>query len=635
MADIFVSYKAEDRRRIQQLVQTLQIDGYSVWWDEQIGGGDEWRIAIEQQLDAAQCVIVIWSKRSVGPEGRFVRDEASRAADRGVYLPVKIEDVRMPLGFGETQALALTGWRGNRSDPRYRAVLASVQRLVGQARSSDPSRGGQKRWQPGASRRGVIALAMATAVVAATGGWFLLKPWTVNTDSVVVLPFANLSGDPAQAYFSDGMAEEVRSALSRIPGLKVVARTSSEKVRDDDIQTAARKLSVSHVLTGSVRRSPSLIRVSVQLVDGNDGIERWSEVYDRPAGDALTVQSDIARSVAQALSIQLGRVQWSALTEGGTKDPTAEDLYLKADAVWTSNPTREGLTEAIKLLDSAIRVDPNFAEAYAKKGRAIRALTSEYSSSAADFSRGFGAAEAAAREALRRAPGLASAYATLASIRVAQLDFKAANAYFALASPSTSQEVYVQLNYANFVGNVGHIHQAVELSDRAAAIDPLNPFPIEIKLSILVAGRQYSDAVRVARDLLQWAPGRPITLYQLGTALLLLGQIDEARSAFARTPPDFNGRIIGEGLLAARTGDRAGSDRAIVWLRKTSGDASSYQCAHIYAQRGETELAFGALNRALHVRDPGLVLLPTDPFVDPLRSDPRFGQLVRQLNFPG
>jgi hypothetical protein len=113
MADVFVSYKAEDRRRVKPLVETLQAEGFSVWWDEQIGGGAAWRQAIEAELNAAKCVIVIWSNRSAGPEGTFVQDEATRAQQRHVYVPVLIDKVHLPLGFGETQALALNGWRGD------------------------------------------------------------------------------------------------------------------------------------------------------------------------------------------------------------------------------------------------------------------------------------------------------------------------------------------------------------------------------------------------------------------------------------------------------------------------------------------------------------------------------------------
>ncbi len=125
MSDVFVSYKAEDVRRVRPLVEALEAEGYSIWWDEQIGGGTAWRQAIEAELNAAKCVIVAWSKRSVGTEGSFVQDEAARAQQRHVYVPVTLDKVHVPLGFGETQALPLSGWKGNRSDPRYLAVLAA------------------------------------------------------------------------------------------------------------------------------------------------------------------------------------------------------------------------------------------------------------------------------------------------------------------------------------------------------------------------------------------------------------------------------------------------------------------------------------------------------------------------------
>src|SRR5690348_5920640 len=132
MADVFVSYKAEDRRRVAPLVHALEAEGFSVWWDEQIGGGTSWRQCIEAELNAAKCVVVMWSAQSVGPDGAFVQDEATRAQERHVYVPILIDDVHLPLGFGETQALPLAGWRGKRSDPRYRAVLSAVQRCAGQ-----------------------------------------------------------------------------------------------------------------------------------------------------------------------------------------------------------------------------------------------------------------------------------------------------------------------------------------------------------------------------------------------------------------------------------------------------------------------------------------------------------------------
>jgi serine/threonine-protein kinase len=304
MVDVFVSYKAEDRRRVLPLVRALEEDGLSVWWDAHIGGGVDWRESIQEHLDSARCVIVVWSKRSVAREGRFVRDEASRAQRHQTYLPVRIDKVDPPLGFGETQAIPLTGWNGDRSDERYRAVLEAAKSILAGEHYAQKERvsGSIK-----VNRRTALAGAGAVAV-AAVGGWVFLRSAAARaSNSIAVLPFANLSGDPAQSYFSDGIAEELRSALARIPKMKVMARTSSEKVRDDDIQTAATKLDVDHILTGSVRKSPSTIRISTQLVDGKTGLEQWSEAYDRPAGDVLDVQTDIAAKVASALSLRLRR----------------------------------------------------------------------------------------------------------------------------------------------------------------------------------------------------------------------------------------------------------------------------------------------------------------------------------------
>ena len=139
MVDVFVSYKAEDRRRVVPLVQALEADGLTVWWDAHIGGGVDWRDSIEEHLDAARCVIVVWSKRSVGREGRFVRDEATRAQRRDTYLPVRIDKVEPPLGFGETQAISLTGWSGDRSDGRYQSVLSAVRAITSGERPASPS----------------------------------------------------------------------------------------------------------------------------------------------------------------------------------------------------------------------------------------------------------------------------------------------------------------------------------------------------------------------------------------------------------------------------------------------------------------------------------------------------------------
>src|SRR4028118_1144853 len=198
-ADVFLSYKAEDRTRLKPLVAALEAEGFSIWWDAHIGGGANWREDIQQNLDDAKCVIVAWTKRSVGPAGNFVREEATRAQRRGVYLPVRLDAVEPPLGFGEVQALSLKGWKGDRADPRFQAVADAVRsRISGEHQPRRPTHFAER----GISRRAVMAGGAGAVALAGAGGWLLLKPTAVNAKRIAVLPFANLSGHDKQAYFS-------------------------------------------------------------------------------------------------------------------------------------------------------------------------------------------------------------------------------------------------------------------------------------------------------------------------------------------------------------------------------------------------------------------------------------------------
>jgi serine/threonine-protein kinase len=221
--DVFVSYKAEDRARLRPLVAALEAEGFTVWWVTHIGGGAHWREDIQVHLDAAKCVIVVWSKRSVGIEGDFVRDEANRARKRGAYLPVRLDPVEPPLGFGEVQAISLRGWKGDRGDLRFLTIAEAVRRRIAGEDIAHVDLGSHG---PVVSRRTLVAgSAVAATAVLATGGWFLLKPTPANAKRIAVLPFDNLSGDASQAYFAEGIAEELRSALTRI-GLEVIGRAS-------------------------------------------------------------------------------------------------------------------------------------------------------------------------------------------------------------------------------------------------------------------------------------------------------------------------------------------------------------------------------------------------------------------------
>ena len=220
-AQVFISYKSEDRARVQPLVAALEAEGFSVWWDAHIGGGTNWQNEIEQHLDAAKCVVVAWTKRSVGNDGHFVRDEARRAQRHGAYLPVCLDPVEPPLGFGETQALLLQGWKGDRADPRFRALVDAVRACLSGERAVAAT---VHTSEPRVSRRVVITSGIGAVVIAGAGGWALYKPGAAAAwNRIAVMSFSNMSGDATQAYFSDGIAEELRGALSRV-GMRVIGK---------------------------------------------------------------------------------------------------------------------------------------------------------------------------------------------------------------------------------------------------------------------------------------------------------------------------------------------------------------------------------------------------------------------------
>lgn len=628
MSDIFVSYKAEDRRRVEPLVQALQADGFTVWWDTQIAAGAEWREDIQAQLDAAHCVLVVWSRRSVGRAGRFVREEASRSQRLGTYLPVRIDRVEPPLGFGEIHAIALQGWKGNKEDTQYRA-------LVGAIRSVIAGEAPQIAAQPAtaATRRSILIGGGATAaVIGAVGGWELFSPRkAAAANSIAVLPFANLSGDPGQDYFSAGIAEELRSSLSLLQGLKVAGRISSEAVRNQDAATAARRLRVANILTGSVRRAPGMVRVTSQLIDGKNGLEKWSASYDRPEGNVLAIQSDIAQNVVSALSVELGSAGVKALTIGGSSNPEAHDLYLRATTQVQNDDSEASLKEANALLDAAIAKDPQFAKAYAAKSRNLSYLA-DVGHTPEETARGYSDAVAAGRRAIALAPRLPDGYAAVADGLYGQRKIAEAMKQIDMGSSFAPNDLQLlQSAVIAFVAG-GQTRRAVDYANRMVEIDPLNPLSHRRRYYALFYDRQYDACIAEAQRTLKLAPGLALPPYFIALSLIMRRQPKEAQHYLEMLPNDLTVRLAGEAIVASKLGDRPLSDKKLDELQAGYGDAASYQFAQVYAQRREPERAFAALERGFKVNDPGLNTLIADPLFDPIRSDPRFDAMTMRVD---
>ncbi len=632
MADIFLSYKAEDRDRVRPFVEALEAAGHEVWWDARISGGEDWRQSIADQLDRARCVIVAWSELSVGPQGRFVRDEAGVAQESGRYLPITIDRVRPPLGFREIQAIDLSDWEGDVSDPGFQAVLAAVRAVHEGRYVAPPPSFSINPPRSGPSRRTVITGGAALASAAAIGGFVLLRPDAANAKRIAILPFANLSG-AQQDYFADGLAEELRGALARA-GLEVIGRTSTQAVANKGTATIVKELGVSYILTGSIRRSAPNIRVSAQLTAGDSGVETWAENFDRADGDAIRIQADIAERVASALSIAVGTIR-KALEIGGTRDSLAQDYVLQgAELLRVQGLTKEVLRAVIALNAKAIARDPNYVRAILSTGQLQASYAGQFASGPEEGARWLADAERTIRRGVSLAPTFGPAYAALADLDRGRLRYRPALAGFRKAielSPTTSNTIVRSLNALPWIGT---LEEAERAARTAVLLDPLSPTAYSLLNLVLSLAGRTSDAIAAGRKAIELSPTNANALTQLAYSYVGSGDFPAAlRTIEALSEDDFNRPFV-RGAIAAKKKQPAGIAQSIEELHKLFGEFASYQFAQIYALAGQTEKSLSALAVAEKVMDPGLMSTMRDPFLTSLRGDGRFAALIGRLDYP-
>ena len=619
--DIFLSYSRQDLAIAGKMATALKAAEHGVWWDQALKSGEVYDQVTETALREARVVIVLWSKAAVASD--WVRSEATVALQRSALMPVMTEACQRPVMFELRQSADLIGWKGNAKDPRLVAFVADVTRQLATpdtAASAMAAAVPVTAPQSGPSRRLLIGGAAGVAALAAGGfgAWkFMGGRADDGTASVVVLPFANLSGEASQAYFADGLAEELRNALSQIVGLKVIGRASSERFRDSaDLADVATQLGAANVLTGSVRRSAATVRISAQLSDSKTGVEIWSQTYDRPAGDVLDIQSSIATSVVGALSPRLGKAA-GKLQVGGTDNVEAQALYFQADSSVVTDAA--SAAKGIAQLDAAIALDPNYALAHSRKANFLATLSgreTDWSASRKLYAQ----AVASARRAVEIAPKSGRALANYSTFELGQLNVRTAVAGAERAAQLEPGNPDAIAGAARSIFTVNPARAAV-LAGRAIALDPFSARAFHAHAEALFSLGRYDDAVVAARkalDLSNGVRGRA----QLFESLVMLGRLAEARPLIAkrtlwRGPADT-------ALLEARAGNRAAGDVALIALGSYAPETTGYARARIHAQRGDLETALAALAEALARQDPLLSIIAFDPFVDPLRKDPRF-----------
>lgn len=347
MADVFVSYARSDKSRVAPLVAAIEARGWSVWWDPEIAPGEEFDRQIARELSAAAAVLVVWTPKSV--ESRWVRGEARDGADRGILVPVRFEMATLPIDARALHTTDLDEAGTDAGHPRLLEVLRALEAVIARGRAARPPVADRVAAQPAPDR---------------------------SRPSICVLPFTNMSGDPEQEYFSDGITEDITTDFSKVSALAVVARSTAfiYKGKSVDVPRVARDLGVSHVLEGSVRKSGGRVRITAQLVDASTNDHVWAERYDRDLSDIFALQEEISHAIVKALRVKLLPAEKEAIERRGTENVEAYNLYLMAWQLYVGNARNEEDVQAMEKIERlcarATEIDPGYAQAWALKATA-------------------------------------------------------------------------------------------------------------------------------------------------------------------------------------------------------------------------------------------------------------------------
>ena len=561
MADLFVSYARADRARVAPLVAALEREGWSVWWDPEIAAGQEFDSLIAEQLGKARAAIVVWTPTSVA--SRWVRGEAREAADRGVLAPVRFENAILPLDLRAIHATDLDGWGEDASCASFRDLVRAIKTLLGET-------------APGAQ----VA---------------------VRKLSICVLPFTNISDDPQQEYFSDGISEDIITDLSKVSALFVVARNTAFTLKGKslEIPQVARQFGVSHVLEGSVRKAGSRVRITAQLIDGATGGHVWADRYDRDLTDIFALQDEISEAIVAALKLRLLPEEKKAIERRGTDNAEAYDLFLMARRYWTGKASnRRDLV--IRLCRGAIDLDPKFARAWALMA-VCQSAKANNSLTAGD--EGWASAE----RALAIDPDLAEAHAAKSTV----------------------------LYYR------GRTDEAEAEIDIALRLDPTSPDVNSAAGGLAVQTRRFADAIRYF-DLAGAADeadvGCPFMTIQCHEAVGdKAGAEAAAREALARVEkalaaePD-NAVLLGMGVCALIC--LGETEKAKTWAKQAlllepDDGMVPYNLACAIIRTGDYEYALDLLEDSLGKAGRGnMVWAQQDSDLDPLRDHPRYRAMM-------
>jgi adenylate cyclase len=580
MADVFVSYARVDKARVAPIVAAIEARGWSVWWDPEIAAGQLFDDQIEAQLAAAKCVLVVWTPTSVA--SRWVRGEAREAADRGILVPVRFDDARLPMDVRALHTTDLDRWGDNPSSAPFQEVLRALGGMM--ARNAAP--------------RAESAVAGAPADPAPKS----------SRVSICVLPFANMSGDAEQEYFSDGISEDIITDLSKVSSLAVVSRNTAFgfKSRSVDIAQIGRQLKVAYVLEGSVRKAAGRVRITAQLIEVSKDNHVWAERYDRDLEDIFALQDEISQAIVKALKLKLLPEEKKAIEQRGTNNLEAYNLYLMARQFSvTGNYGNVRRCEAIiRLCRSATEIDPGYATAWALMAVAQAALKFYFNGP------GDGGL-AAAERALALDANLGDAHAAKGRV---------------LTSEGRYDEALVEIDAALRLGP-----ESFEVNSAAARL--------------YFTQRRLPEAVRYYEKAAALMETDFSSVSLLMTCYKALGETEKFRDAARRTlaraekittqEPD-NGLALGYvvwSLCTLGEAERAKDLAKRAMLLDPDNLTMLYNFGCAFTELGELEVALDLLGPVFE-RDAAETInwAKVDPDLDPLREDPRFRAMMAKAD---
>lgn len=490
-----------------------------------------------------------------------------------------------------------------------------------------------------------IAIALAAAFVIVVG--YFLRPPSQNPApthkiKLVVVPFKNLSGDPEQEYFSDGLTEEMITQLGRLhpERLGVIARTTAMQYKGtqkgaDEIGS---ELGVDYVLEGSVRRDANRVRISAQLIQASDQTHVWAETYERDLRDIFALQREVAEAIAGQIRLTLTPEDEARLVGTRTVDPEAFEAYLQGQAYWNRR-TPEGLQKSVDYFNQAIQKDPRYALAYAGLADAY-VLLGSIPNDALTPREAMPKAKAAAGKALEVDPSLAEAHASLALVRQSyDWDWQGAEQEYQRALEINPGYATARQWYSLLLRAMGRHEEALEQIQRAGELDPLSPVIVSTFAQAYYFAGQYDRVIDLCQKTLETEPNFLLLHYHLGEAYVQKGRLAEAIAELEKAKQMSGGHpamIMALGHAYGVSGRKA---EALQTLRELNGLAKkryvpAMYFAAVYTGLSDKDQAFRWMDKAYRERTDYLIFLNVEPMADPLRSDARFQDLLRRIGLP-